>query len=118
MRLIRVDGGGNKRGDDEVDSRRRMEELRRRRQEEREGSETSCASVCTANGRRRMVKFCKCGVETPLLTSKTGVNPGRRFYGCGLYVVCIWFDCGSSNLLFAFLVLHEFVVCIFGPTLI
>ncbi|XP_057433476.1 uncharacterized protein LOC130726251 [Lotus japonicus] len=47
-------------------------------------SENSSGS---SDSRRRMVKVCGCGVEAPLLTSWTGDNPGRRFYGCGLFKV-------------------------------
>ncbi|XP_058725508.1 uncharacterized protein LOC131596784 [Vicia villosa] len=28
---------------------------------------------------------CKCGLDAPLMTSWTDANPGRRFYGCGMY---------------------------------
>ncbi|KAH1194357.1 hypothetical protein GmHk_19G055171 [Glycine max] len=31
--------------------------------------------------------MCLCNVEAPLVTSWTEDNPGRRFYGCGLYKV-------------------------------
>ncbi|XP_057426249.1 uncharacterized protein LOC130719652 [Lotus japonicus] len=44
-------------------------------------------SFGSSNSRRRMVKVCGCGVEAPLLTSWTGDNPERRFYGCGLFKV-------------------------------
>ncbi|XP_058733936.1 uncharacterized protein LOC131605617 [Vicia villosa] len=28
---------------------------------------------------------CHCGLDAPLMTSWTDTNPGRRFYGCGMY---------------------------------
>ncbi|KHN13130.1 hypothetical protein glysoja_048800, partial [Glycine soja] len=31
--------------------------------------------------------MCLCNVEAPLVTSWTEDNPGRHFYGCGLYKV-------------------------------
>ncbi|RZB47415.1 hypothetical protein D0Y65_051162 [Glycine soja] len=31
--------------------------------------------------------MCLCNVDAPLVTSWTEDNPGRRFYGCGLYKV-------------------------------
>ena len=31
--------------------------------------------------------MCLCNVEAPLVISWTEDNPGRRFYGCGLYKV-------------------------------
>ncbi|KAL5154543.1 hypothetical protein HKD37_19G053879 [Glycine soja] len=31
--------------------------------------------------------MCLCNVEAPLVTSWTEDNPGRRFYGCGLYKI-------------------------------
>ncbi|CAL5213710.1 unnamed protein product [Lathyrus oleraceus] len=30
---------------------------------------------------------CKCGLDAPLMTTWTDANPGRRFYGCGMYKV-------------------------------
>ena len=46
------------------------------------------AVVSTDNARRlARLKFCDCGVETPLMTAKNCENQGRRFYGCGLYQV-------------------------------
>ncbi|KHM99329.1 hypothetical protein glysoja_042742, partial [Glycine soja] len=29
--------------------------------------------------------FCLCNIKPPLVTLWTEKNPGRRFYGCGLY---------------------------------
>ncbi|XP_058783009.1 uncharacterized protein LOC131657635 [Vicia villosa] len=42
----------------------------------------------------------RCGLEAPLMTSWTDSNPGRRFFGCGMYKVqgrkrCshfVWYD--------------------------
>ncbi|KHN34695.1 hypothetical protein glysoja_011248, partial [Glycine soja] len=31
--------------------------------------------------------MCLCNVDAPLVTSWTEDNPGRRFYGCGLYKI-------------------------------
>ncbi|XP_057440257.1 uncharacterized protein LOC130732164 [Lotus japonicus] len=45
---------------------------------------SSATSTSDGHGRRRVV-VCDCGVVTPLRTSWTDENPGRRFYGCGLY---------------------------------
>ncbi|XP_058751367.1 uncharacterized protein LOC131624449 [Vicia villosa] len=28
---------------------------------------------------------CHCGLDVPLMTSWIDTNPGRRFYGCGMY---------------------------------
>ncbi|CAL5205904.1 unnamed protein product [Lathyrus oleraceus] len=30
---------------------------------------------------------CKCGLDAPLMTTWRNANPGRRFYGCGMYKV-------------------------------
>ncbi|KAL6497025.1 hypothetical protein OROGR_028954 [Orobanche gracilis] len=66
----------------------RRDDWRRKRQEKPDGREISYSSRSTASGRRAIrLKFCECGVETHLMTSKTGENRGRRFYGCGLYEV-------------------------------
>ncbi|XP_058733768.1 uncharacterized protein At4g04775-like [Vicia villosa] len=43
---------------------------------------------------------CRCGLDAPLMTSWTDSNPGRRFYGCGMYKIqgykrCnhfVWYD--------------------------
>ncbi|XP_062173577.1 uncharacterized protein LOC133879042 [Alnus glutinosa] len=44
---------------------------------------------------------CKCGLRSPLRTSWTTVNPGRRFFGCSMYDAqkkvgqcrfSVWFD--------------------------
>ncbi|XP_058768557.1 uncharacterized protein At4g04775-like [Vicia villosa] len=43
---------------------------------------------------------CRCGLDAPLMTSWTDANPGRRFYGCGMYKIqgykrCnhfVWYD--------------------------
>ncbi|KHN05805.1 hypothetical protein glysoja_038719, partial [Glycine soja] len=42
--------------------------------------------------------MCLCNVEVSLVTSWTENNPGRHFYGCGLYKVtsrkmCNYFEC-------------------------
>ncbi|RZB70552.1 hypothetical protein D0Y65_035499 [Glycine soja] len=41
------------------------------------------SSSYTSKARSRV--FCLCNIEAPLVTSWTEENPGRRFYGCGLY---------------------------------
>ncbi|KAL6505388.1 hypothetical protein OROGR_025205 [Orobanche gracilis] len=47
---------------------------------------------------RKGAPNCDCGVKAPVVTSWTGVNPGRKFYGCGLFKVVvrgrffIWYD--------------------------
>ncbi|KAH1228992.1 hypothetical protein GmHk_10G028863 [Glycine max] len=41
------------------------------------------SSSYTFEARSRV--FCLCNIEAPLVTSWTEENPGRRFYGCGLY---------------------------------
>ena len=66
--------------DEERDSHGRREEI--------EGSQISWGSGSTGRRRTRL-KFCDCGVETPLLTAKNGKNQERRLYGCGLYQVGI-----------------------------
>eukprot|EP00256_Glycine_max_P043977 XP_006595306.1 uncharacterized protein LOC102666198 [Glycine max] len=43
------------------------------------------SSSYTSETRSRML--CLYNVEAPLVTSWTEDNPGRRFYGCGLYKV-------------------------------
>ncbi|CAL5208386.1 unnamed protein product [Lathyrus oleraceus] len=30
---------------------------------------------------------CKCGLDAPLMTAWTNVNPDRRSYGCGMYKI-------------------------------
>ncbi|XP_058784860.1 uncharacterized protein LOC131659725 [Vicia villosa] len=43
---------------------------------------------------------CRCGLDAPLMTAWTDANPGRRFYGCGMYKIqghkmCnhfVWYD--------------------------
>ncbi|XP_057425474.1 uncharacterized protein LOC130718863 [Lotus japonicus] len=47
-----------------------------------QASSSSATSVSDPHGRR---VICDCGVVSPLRTSWTRENPGRRFYGCGLY---------------------------------
>src|ERR1044072_8954277 len=42
---------------------------------------------CYFSQRTKVPPICGCGVEAPLLTSWTGLNPGRKFYGCGLFKV-------------------------------
>ncbi|KAL5133574.1 hypothetical protein HKD37_03G006873 [Glycine soja] len=37
----------------------------------------------TSEARSRV--FCLCNIEAPLVTSWNEENPGRHFYGCGLY---------------------------------
>ena len=43
------------------------------------------SSSYTSKARSRVL--CLCNIEAPLVTSWTEDNPGRRFYGCGLYKV-------------------------------
>ncbi|KAH1188296.1 hypothetical protein GmHk_U059750 [Glycine max] len=47
----------------------------------------SSSSYTSEPGSRMM---CLCNVEVPLVTSWTEDNPGRHFYGCGLYKVGKW----------------------------
>ncbi|XP_058777881.1 uncharacterized protein At4g04775-like [Vicia villosa] len=41
---------------------------------------------------------CRCGLDAPLMTAWTDANPGRRFYGCGIFrdTKCanhfVWYD--------------------------
>ncbi|KAL5137109.1 hypothetical protein HKD37_10G027527 [Glycine soja] len=49
----------------------------------RSGAMERSSSSYTSEVRSRV--FCLCNIETPLVTSWTKENPGRRFYGCGLY---------------------------------
>ncbi|CAL5202549.1 unnamed protein product [Lathyrus oleraceus] len=44
--------------------------------------------VSNSNNRLRCVSSeCKCSLDAPLMTTWTNVNPGRRFYGCGMYKI-------------------------------
>lgn len=62
------------------------------------GDYYSSSSVSSTPLKRGTRFLCRCGVESPLVTSWTDENPGRRFYGCGRYFVrrkCNffkWFD--------------------------
>ncbi|KAL6563779.1 hypothetical protein OROGR_002738 [Orobanche gracilis] len=78
------DGGASNRWDGGEASVGMEEISQRRRSTSHGGSELSSGS---SDSRRRKVKVCGCGVQAPLLTSWTGENPGRRFYGCGLFKV-------------------------------
>ncbi|KAL5138158.1 hypothetical protein HKD37_10G028407 [Glycine soja] len=49
----------------------------------RSGAMERSSSSYTFEARSRV--FCLCNIEAPLVTSWTEENPGRRFYGCGLY---------------------------------
>ena len=51
----------------------------------RSGAMERSSSSYTFEARSRV--FCLCNIEAPLVTSWTEENPGRRFYGCGLYKV-------------------------------
>nr|XP_004488631.1 uncharacterized protein LOC101512886 [Cicer arietinum] len=43
-------------------------------------------SVTSNNSHLRIRRIeCLCGLESPLCTSWTSENPGRRFHGCGFY---------------------------------
>ena len=35
----------------------------------------------------QFVNFCHCGTRSPMRTSWTTANPGRHFFGCGMYDV-------------------------------
>ncbi|XP_057441959.1 uncharacterized protein LOC130733728 isoform X2 [Lotus japonicus] len=74
--------------DFDADSRRRVHESRSR-DDISHGSAgfRDMSSTSTGSERRRRVELCDCGVESPLVTTWTGVNRGRRFYGCGLFEV-------------------------------
>ncbi|XP_057438970.1 uncharacterized protein LOC130730850 [Lotus japonicus] len=62
------------------------------------GSQSSGSYSCSQ--RRKGGPICDCGFQAPLVTSWTGDNPGRKFYGCGLFKkhgkrVCrffVWYD--------------------------
>ncbi|KAH1221570.1 hypothetical protein GmHk_12G034953 [Glycine max] len=43
------------------------------------------SSSYTSEARSRMM--CLCNIKAPLVTSWTEDNPGKHFYGCGLYKV-------------------------------
>ncbi|XP_057439961.1 uncharacterized protein LOC130731737 [Lotus japonicus] len=47
-------------------------------------SHESSTSTCS-DGTVRRTYYCNCGVLSPLRTSWTPDNMGRRFYGCGQY---------------------------------
>ncbi|RZB76150.1 hypothetical protein D0Y65_034593 [Glycine soja] len=47
------------------------------------GTMERSSSSYTSEARSRV--FCLYNIEAPLVTSWTEENPGRRFYGCGLY---------------------------------
>ena len=49
------------------------------------GSQFSSSSSTVIDDSVRRV--CYCGTVSPLRTSWTAENPGRRFYGCGNYQV-------------------------------
>ncbi|CAI8595996.1 unnamed protein product [Vicia faba] len=36
---------------------------------------------------RSVIHECHCGIDAPLMTAWTDSNPGRRFFGCGMYKV-------------------------------
>lgn len=50
------------------------------------GGSQSCGSY-SGSQRRKGGPLCDCGFEAPAVTSWTGENPGRKFYGCGLFKV-------------------------------
>ncbi|XP_058784113.1 uncharacterized protein LOC131658880 [Vicia villosa] len=59
-------------------------------------SEAFSISSNLSHSRRRRLQ-CYCGLDAPLVTSWTSQNPGRRFYGCGLYKLqgrkgCAYFE--------------------------
>ncbi|XP_058755918.1 uncharacterized protein At4g04775-like [Vicia villosa] len=67
-------------------------------------SRFSYASTNSSSSRRK-VNRCWCDLESPLMTSWSYANPGRRFYGCGNFRVMRkkgcnhfeWFDEEMSN---------------------
>ncbi|XP_058779432.1 uncharacterized protein LOC131653335 [Vicia villosa] len=45
-------------------------------------------SVSNGSFRNRAFRNeCHCGLDAPLMTAWTDSNPGRRFYGCGMYKI-------------------------------
>ncbi|KAF7151356.1 hypothetical protein RHSIM_Rhsim02G0149200 [Rhododendron simsii] len=44
-------------------------------------SSSSSANLCIEDSK----KFCRCGLQAKLKTSKTTTNPGKKFYGCTKY---------------------------------
>ncbi|XP_058722190.1 uncharacterized protein At4g04775-like [Vicia villosa] len=51
-------------------------------------TETNLSFASTnQSGVRRRGSRCWCGLESPLMTSWTYENPGRRFHGCGNFKV-------------------------------
>ncbi|XP_057452763.1 uncharacterized protein LOC130744608 [Lotus japonicus] len=62
------------------------------------------SSFCSGFERNPKVVLCDCGVPSPVVTTWTRVNQGRKFYGCGLFEVnrkkvCNffqWFDSDES----------------------
>ncbi|XP_058773526.1 uncharacterized protein LOC131647679 [Vicia villosa] len=45
-------------------------------------------TVSSASYKNRSVRNeCYCGIDAPLMTSWTDSNPGRRFFGCGMYKI-------------------------------
>ncbi|XP_058751201.1 uncharacterized protein LOC131624270 [Vicia villosa] len=59
--------------------------------------------MASSIGATRSCQFrsqCRCGLEAPLMTSWTDSNPGKHFFGCGMYKVqghkrCshfVWYD--------------------------
>jgi len=48
---------------------------------------SSSSSVSGSSLKHRTKLVCYCGVDSPLVTSWTDENPGRRFHGCGRYFV-------------------------------
>ncbi|AES76534.1 hypothetical protein MTR_6g080910 [Medicago truncatula] len=57
---------------------------------------SSSVSGSTLNHRTKLV--CYCGVDSPLVTSWTDENPGRRFHGCGtsLFSFLFFHGCGTN----------------------
>ncbi|KAL6567290.1 hypothetical protein OROGR_000958 [Orobanche gracilis] len=47
------------------------------------GGGSQFSSSCSET--RKGAPKCDCGVEASVVTSWTGVNPGRKVYGCGLF---------------------------------
>jgi len=49
--------------------------------------ESSSSSVSGSTLKQRTKLVCYCGVNSPLVTSWTDANPGKRFHGCERYFV-------------------------------
>ncbi|KAL6494493.1 hypothetical protein OROGR_031293 [Orobanche gracilis] len=50
-------------------------------------NQNSSSSSCASQRTNKRLIYCDCGVRSPILTSWTDDNPGRKFFGCGFYEV-------------------------------